>query len=197
MGPTAADGEIVFKCPARPLSSNVFANALTVTGAARKKSGDDDTTNPRECPVVSCAKGGILKRKEELVLPDEEEEEVKFDRCAGVDTNRKKQEFVETIFTRLAKESYKVRRIRRKKAKPTPLKKKAKGTKTTQLRSQYTRKEKIVPSTTAAHFKLFRKPPFKNVGVFRLCYEKLGETLEKLRIRKRKKSPSRRRTKKK
>lgn len=150
---------------------------------------------PKPCKINQCK-----RRKSEIELEEQAEflrgitakVEPKFDPCVGMNQKPYNRELKETIFSRIANERYKVRRIQRKKAKPTPSKGDVKTTKTAQMRLKYMRNEKVIPSVTEAHMKKYKKPPFKTIGVLRMCFEKLSETLEKLK----KKSPSKKKVKK-
>lgn len=174
---------------AAPASAKTAPPVPTAARAAKSR------PKPTPCPATGCRLGKKpLKARDEDAdagKGDLREERARFDRCAGVDTAPRTRDFTRTVFSEIAEESFKVRRVRRKKAKPAPAKAKVKTTKAAQLRFKFIRNQDVASSVTEAHMKKYRKPPFKTVGVLRLCYEKLSEKLEKLKIRKaRSKSPA-------
>lgn len=201
--------------PKRTSKMDSAGGALNVTAPPTVASGVGSTTSkrakrpkPTPCPSASCrlSKKILSSRvddKEDLdsspvnyVKGDLQEERAHFDRCVGIDTKPRTRDFKRTIFSKIAEESFKVRRVQRKKAKPAPIKGKVKTTKAAQLRFKFIRNQDVSSSLTEAHMKKYHKPPFKTVGVLRLCYEKLSEKLEKLKIhRGRSKSPAKKKTK--
>ncbi|KAK7604787.1 hypothetical protein V9T40_005973 [Parthenolecanium corni] len=181
---------------------NVTAPPTIAAGASGAKSKKRARTKPTPCVSADCRLGKKIltapvdeENVDTVGKGDLQEERMRFDRCAGIDTTPRTREFKRTIFSKIAEESFKVRRVRRKKAKPAPIKGKVKTTKAAQLRFKYIRNQDVSSSMTEAHMKKYRKPPFKTVGVFRVCYEKLSEKLEKLKIRRgRSKSPAKKKT---
>ena len=181
--PKAASPKRAAKAAAAAAPASAKTAPPTAAPAAKSRS------KPTPCPATGCRLG-----KKPRQLRDEDaadagngdprEERARFDRCAGVDTAPRTRDFARTVFSEIAEESFKVRRVRRKKAKPAPAKAKAKTTKAAQLRFKFIRNQDVASSVAEAHMKKYRKPPFKTVGVLRLCYEKLAERLEKLKIRK-------------
>lgn len=112
--------------------------------------------------------------------------DVKVDPCVGIDGTHVKKPLQRTIFSKLAEEKFKVRRIQRKPAKPTSFKDlHPKTTKTSDLRQRLIQNEDVVAhsSISEEYMKKYKKLPFKRFGVLKLCYEKLRDTFGKVRKR--------------
>lgn len=199
------------KSPKRTVKKDLSKSTNQVTAPptpATKHATSEQTkpSKPVSCPAEGCKHQKKVRTRLEDDIPvdegpinyvkkDLQEERAQFDRCAGIDNKPRTRDFKRTIFSKIAEESFKVRRVQRKKAKPKPFKGKPKTTKAAQLRFKFIRNQAVSSSLTEAHMKKYRKPPFQNVGVIRLCYEKLTEKLEKLKVRRgRSKSPAKKKT---